>query len=185
MLAFSNTRRKNSVNYPRLSLSKVGFSNIRKIFTKYINYVKPRIKLHKCKYLFITRFNFFLKLECNMIKCAIELSHQNSSSVAGKSKPKESANTRPLPSPLDVASALQNNPASQHESVTALLGAWSELLLNDLSNTGNLKSQDCCSENARNNEECYGMVGHGQCREYMRTLPAVDMDVCSFGKCKV
>ncbi|XP_074027554.1 uncharacterized protein isoform X2 [Leptinotarsa decemlineata] len=98
----------------------------------------------------------------------------------GKSQPKQSVSSHSLPSPIDIASTLQNNPATKHESVTALLGAWSELLLHDLANTGNLKSQDCCSENAKKHGECYGKLGHGQCREYMRTLPAVDMDSCKF-----
>lgn len=96
--------------------------------------------------------------------------------------PRQSGTTHALPSPLDVAATLQNIPSKKHESVTALLGAWSELLLHDLASTGNLKSQDCCSEDARNHGECYGRVGHGQCREYMRTLPAVDMDDCAFGR---
>ncbi|KAJ8915169.1 hypothetical protein NQ315_000421 [Exocentrus adspersus] len=99
----------------------------------------------------------------------------------GKSSPKRSVSVaHALPNPLDVASTLQNNPGKPHDSVTALLGAWSELLLHDLASTGNLKSRDCCSENAKSNDECYGMLGNGQCVEYMRTLPAVDMDVCSF-----
>lgn len=81
-----------------------------------------------------------------------------------------------------MASTLQNVPASVHESVTSLLGAWSEVVLHDLAGTGNLKGQDCCSDEAYQHGECYGRLGHGQCKEYMRTLPAVDMDDCSFGK---
>ncbi|EFA09156.2 hypothetical protein TcasGA2_TC005493 [Tribolium castaneum] len=97
----------------------------------------------------------------------------------GRSQPRQSVTTHALPSPLDVAVTLQTVPATPHESVTALLGAWSELLLHDLASTGNLKSQDCCSD-GRKHGECYGRVGHGQCREYMRTLPAIDMDDCDF-----
>ncbi|CAH1108455.1 unnamed protein product [Psylliodes chrysocephalus] len=97
-----------------------------------------------------------------------------------KSQPKQSVSSHSLPSPLDVAATLQNNPATKHESVTALLGAWTELLLHDLASTGNMKSQDCCSDNAKKHGECYGKLGNGQCREYMRTLPAVDMDTCEF-----
>ncbi|KAJ8969968.1 hypothetical protein NQ317_008531 [Molorchus minor] len=100
--------------------------------------------------------------------------------LLGVSRPRQSVTTHTLPSPLDVASTLQTNPATAHDSVTALLGAWSELLLHDLASTGNLRSQDCCSENAKNNKECYGMVGNGQCLEYMRSLPSVDMDTCNF-----
>ncbi|XP_072395913.1 uncharacterized protein [Diabrotica undecimpunctata] len=98
-----------------------------------------------------------------------------------KSQPKQSVTSHSLPSPIDVASTLQSNPATKHESVTALLGAWTELLLHDLASTGNMKSQDCCSDNAKKHGECYGKLGNGQCREYMRTLPAVDMDTCEFG----
>ena len=87
-----------------------------------------------------------------------------------------------LPSPLEAAATLQTVPAAPHESVTALLGAWGELLLHDLASTGNLRSQDCCSDDGMSHGECYGRVGHGQCREYMRTLPAVDMDDCGFGE---
>lgn len=100
----------------------------------------------------------------------------------GISKPRESTHNHHLPSAQDVASTLQNIPAEKHESVTALLGAWSELLLHDLASTGNLKSQDCCSDDAKKHAECFGKLGNGQCREYMRTLPAVDMDSCNFSK---
>ncbi|CAH0563572.1 unnamed protein product [Brassicogethes aeneus] len=98
----------------------------------------------------------------------------------GKTQPRQSNSNHALPSPLDVASTLQTIPSRNHESVTALLGAWSELLLHDLASTGNLKSQDCCSDEAKTHGECYGKLSNGQCREYMRTLPAVDSDSCKF-----
>lgn len=99
----------------------------------------------------------------------------------GKVQPRVSNSPKPLPNPLDVTSTLQSIPVQSHESVTALLGAWSELLLHDLAMTGNLKSQDCCVDNA-GHPECYGKLGNGQCKEYMRTLPSMDMDQCSFSK---
>lgn len=102
----------------------------------------------------------------------------------GKSLPRQSINSNhALPSPLDVASTLQTIPPKKHESITSLLGAWSELILHDLASTGNLKSQDCCSEDGViNHSECYGRLGNGQCRDYMRTLPAVANRNCPFGK---
>ncbi|KAJ8944427.1 hypothetical protein NQ318_002123 [Aromia moschata] len=96
----------------------------------------------------------------------------------GISQPRTSADS--LISPLDAASLLQNDPPKNHESVTALLGAWSELLLHDLAGTGNLNTKGCCSEETKDDVECYGMVGRGQCKEYMRTLPSMDMHACEF-----
>ncbi|KAL1488619.1 hypothetical protein ABEB36_014422 [Hypothenemus hampei] len=97
----------------------------------------------------------------------------------GKFQPRSSSLSKPLPNPLDVAATLQTIPSHSHESVTALLGAWSELLLHDLAMTGNLKSYDCCSDNS-NHPECYGRLGNGQCKDYMRTLPSMDIDHCNF-----
>ncbi|CAH1129175.1 unnamed protein product [Ceutorhynchus assimilis] len=98
----------------------------------------------------------------------------------GISAPKESVSDSPLRSPLDISVSLQNIATHAHESVTALLGAWSELLLHDLASTGNLKSQSCCDDGKKNHGECYGKLPNGECREYMRTLPAVEMDNCDF-----
>ncbi|ERL88558.1 hypothetical protein D910_05943 [Dendroctonus ponderosae] len=96
-----------------------------------------------------------------------------------KSQPRSSSTTKSLPNPLDVSATLQSIPVQSHESVTALLGAWSELLLHDLAMTGNLKSEDCCADNEIH-QECYGHLGNGQCKEYMRTLPSMDVDSCNF-----
>ncbi|CAH1116127.1 unnamed protein product [Phaedon cochleariae] len=98
----------------------------------------------------------------------------------GKSQPRQSVTPHPLPNPLSVAAALQAAPAPAHESVTALAGAWSELLLHDLAGTGNLRSLDCCGEGAKRHAECMGKLGGGQCKEYMRTLPALDEEDCKF-----
>lgn len=104
------------------------------------------------------------------------------SSSTGKTQPRTSVGTHALPSPLDITDTLQSIPERDHESVTALLGAWGELLLHDLASTGNLRSQDCCSDEAKRHGECYGKVGHGQCRDYMRTLPALQPEECEFSK---
>lgn len=101
---------------------------------------------------------------------------------AGKSQPRTSVGNHALPGPLEITGTLQTISEKDHESVTALLGAWGELLLHDLASTGNLKSQDCCSDEAAKHGECYGKVGHGQCRDYMRTLPALESDECEFSK---
>ncbi|VEN54788.1 unnamed protein product, partial [Callosobruchus maculatus] len=98
----------------------------------------------------------------------------------GKSLPRQSSTHTALPSPLDVAATLQAVPPNNHRYVTSLLGAWSELVLHDLAGTGNLDGRNCCSDEGARHEECYGRLGRGQCRQYMRTLPAVDMDDCSF-----
>ncbi|XP_066153356.1 uncharacterized protein [Euwallacea fornicatus] len=98
----------------------------------------------------------------------------------GKSSPRQSGTSQRLPNPLEVSAILQSIPAQSHESVTSLLGAWSELLLHDLAMTGNLKNQDCCSDNAPAHPECYAKLGNGECKEYMRTLPSMDVDQCSF-----
>ncbi|XP_050297990.1 uncharacterized protein LOC126737238 [Anthonomus grandis grandis] len=99
----------------------------------------------------------------------------------GKSQPRTSSlsTSEPLPNPLEVASTLQSIPSEVHDSVTSLLGAWSEVLLHDLAMTGNLKSEECCSDNS-SHPECYAKLGNGQCKDYMRTLPSVDLDQCSF-----
>lgn len=78
---------------------------------------------------------------------------------------------------------LHEQPSVQHESVTALLGAWSEFILHDLASTGNMRSLDCCASKT-NLGECLGDIGGGVCKEYMRSLPAVDMDDCLFGNNK-
>ncbi|XP_076275092.1 uncharacterized protein LOC143206037 [Rhynchophorus ferrugineus] len=85
-----------------------------------------------------------------------------------------------LPSPILVSSTLQSIPPKSHEYVTSLLGAWAELLLHDLAMTGSLKNQDCCSDSSKRHPECYGQLGDGQCKEYMRTLPSIDLDQCKF-----
>lgn len=76
---------------------------------------------------------------------------------------------------------MRYNAEKHHESVTALLGAWSELLLHDMASTGNMRSYDCCEDNA-NHGECFGRLGNGECQEYMRSLPAVDVDDCKFSE---
>ncbi|XP_060522685.1 uncharacterized protein LOC132699805 [Cylas formicarius] len=96
----------------------------------------------------------------------------------GKKKPRQSILSLALPNPLQVAATLQNIPAQPHDSVTALLGAWSELLLHDLAMTGNLKARDCCGDSADRHPECYSELGNGQCKEYMRTLPSIDAEQC-------
>ncbi|KAL1488622.1 hypothetical protein ABEB36_014425 [Hypothenemus hampei] len=96
----------------------------------------------------------------------------------GKSLPRESASSYLLPSPFTISFALRTIPAKNHESVTALLGAWSELLLHDMVGTGNLKSQNCCTGKAH--IECYGKLTDGKCKEYMRSLPAVEANQCHF-----
>ncbi|XP_050297989.1 peroxidasin homolog isoform X2 [Anthonomus grandis grandis] len=98
----------------------------------------------------------------------------------GKTEPRRSSSGYPLPNPVELSRTLQNIPSKSHESVTALLGAWSELLLHDLASTGNLKSLDCCKRDRKNHGECFGDLGDGECREYMRTLPSVDVDACEF-----
>ncbi|XP_030764451.1 uncharacterized protein LOC115888752 [Sitophilus oryzae] len=98
----------------------------------------------------------------------------------GKSLPRESFDSIPLPTSVDVAKEIQKIPAKAHDSLTALLGAWSELLLHDLASTGNLKSKDCCKGTARFNQECYPLVQKGSCKEYLRTLPSMDMEKCNF-----
>ncbi|XP_018331432.1 uncharacterized protein LOC108741220 [Agrilus planipennis] len=97
----------------------------------------------------------------------------------GFSQPRLSVKNRPLPGPLDVADSLKSKPIVPHESVTALVGAWSELLLHDLASIGNLRNQECCKSKSIH-PECYGWLGNGQCSEYMRSLPAMDMDDCEF-----
>lgn len=98
----------------------------------------------------------------------------------GKSQPRRSVSSNPLPSPADVASVLQSIPARNHESVTALLGSWAELLLHDLASTGGLKTHNCCKSQTKVHGECYGKLGNGKCLEYMRSLPAVDTGSCNF-----
>lgn len=102
--------------------------------------------------------------------------------ISGKSQPRRSVSSNPLPSPADVASVLQSIPARNHESVTALLGSWAELLLHDLASTGGLKTHNCCKSQTKVHGECYGKLGNGKCLEYMRSLPAVDTGSCNFGK---
>lgn len=102
-------------------------------------------------------------------------------SFAGKSQPRQSSGTHALPSALEIAHAFRNVPEKAHESVTALLGAWSELLLHDLASTGNLKSQKCCSQDSTHGE-CYGRIGSNHCLEYMRSIPTTENDECHFGK---
>ncbi|KAL3272932.1 hypothetical protein HHI36_014391 [Cryptolaemus montrouzieri] len=99
----------------------------------------------------------------------------------GISQPRQSATNHALPSVMDVARSIQIMQIQNHESVTALLGAWGELLLHDLAGTGNLKVAHCCGKsNLEDHPECYGRIGVDQCREYMRTLPTMEMDECSF-----
>lgn len=97
-----------------------------------------------------------------------------------KETPRESVSGHALPNVLQVAKAFQQQePQHDHESVTALLGAWSEFLLHDLASTGNLKSLDCCENNAQH-AECFGRLGNDDCMEYMRTLPSIPKEQCVF-----
>ncbi|XP_028142829.2 uncharacterized protein LOC114336668 [Diabrotica virgifera virgifera] len=98
----------------------------------------------------------------------------------GKLLPKKSSKNSDLPSPVNIAAMIQKETISKHDSVTALLGAWSELLLHDLASTGNVRSQYCCGNNSQVHQECYGNIGEKNCKEYMRTLPAIDDDNCTF-----
>ncbi|CAH1185902.1 unnamed protein product [Phyllotreta striolata] len=98
----------------------------------------------------------------------------------GSSLPRESPTAHKLPNPSEVASAFQEHPAGNHESVTALLGSWGEFLLNDLVSTGNMKSRNCCGEKRGAHRECYVKFDGEKCLEYMRTLPAVDDTTCVF-----
>ncbi|XP_066250383.1 uncharacterized protein [Euwallacea similis] len=98
----------------------------------------------------------------------------------GRSQPRQSFTSKPLPSPSEISSILQTIPARNHESVTALFGAWGELLLHDLASTGGLKTQSCCEVQEKAHGECYGELSDGTCMEYMRSLPAMDTDSCKF-----
>lgn len=98
----------------------------------------------------------------------------------GISKPRHSITNHALPSALDVARSIQNTQIENHESVTALLGAWGEFLLHDLAGTGNLKVSRCCDKSKDQHPECYGKISAEQCREYMRTLPTLEMENCNF-----
>ncbi|KAK9883031.1 hypothetical protein WA026_001241 [Henosepilachna vigintioctopunctata] len=99
----------------------------------------------------------------------------------GISKPRQSVSSNhALPSVLDVTRSIQNLQIQNHESVTALLGAWGELLLHDMAGTGNLKAASCCEKISENHAECFGRIDSENCREYMRTLPTMEMDECSF-----
>nr|XP_022916804.1 uncharacterized protein LOC111426494 [Onthophagus taurus] len=97
----------------------------------------------------------------------------------GVSKPRVSSifDSSPLPSAEEVSYILRQSFSKQHESVTALLGAWSELLLHDLASTGNLRSIDCCS--SKKHEECFTMTG-SSCQEYVRSLPTIDDCTATF-----
>lgn len=97
----------------------------------------------------------------------------------GKSKPRQT--DKPLPTPVDVTNALKYQNEKAHESATALLGAWSELLLHDLASTGNLKNPDCCTSDS-DHDECYGHISSEECKDYMRSIPVLDEDSCTFGK---
>lgn len=78
---------------------------------------------------------------------------------------------------------MEKQPLEHHDSVTALLGAWGELLMHDLASTGNFEKKLCCRDDHQQpHAECYAKVGHGQCKDFMRSLPAVDLDDCTFGK---
>lgn len=100
----------------------------------------------------------------------------------GISQPRQSVSNHVLPSVSDVARSIQNSQIQNHESVTALLGAWGEFLLHDLAGTGNLKVYQCCGQNVDEHSECYGKISSEQCKEYMRTLPSMEMDECNFGE---
>ncbi|XP_057660218.1 uncharacterized protein LOC130896263 [Diorhabda carinulata] len=85
-----------------------------------------------------------------------------------------------LPDSRYVSSILRKNPKNKHESVTALLAAWSELLLHDLTSTGTLKNPHCCDKNKKH-DECYNSyLNEEDCLEYMRTLPSIDIKHCKF-----
>lgn len=105
--------------------------------------------------------------------------------VAGKSIPKLSVDTQELPNALDVSSILQQVPSRKHESVTALLGAWSELLYHDLVRPANFKNRQCCKRDAITHQECYRLQKDDRCWEYMRSLPAIEVDSCEFSKLMV
>ncbi|XP_048519800.1 uncharacterized protein LOC109542192 [Dendroctonus ponderosae] len=98
----------------------------------------------------------------------------------GKMIPKVSVSTQELPNALDVSSILQQVPSRKHESVTALLGAWSELLYHDLVSTANFKNHQCCKGDAITHGECYRLQKDNRCWEYMRSLPAVELDSCEY-----
>lgn len=74
---------------------------------------------------------------------------------------------------------LQHKPKEQHKFVTTLLGAWGELLLQDLVTTINPRSEKCCSKNNAIHQECYTKFGNEKCREYMRSIPALSEE-CQF-----
>ncbi|XP_017785026.1 PREDICTED: uncharacterized protein LOC108568445 [Nicrophorus vespilloides] len=93
----------------------------------------------------------------------------------GKSKPK----LENLPSSEEVTRVFKaNSDKKSHDSITALLGAWSELLLHDLASTGNLRSGNCCGQSPH--PECLGKLNEKTCKEYMRSLPAIDKNLCAF-----
>lgn len=157
--------------------------------------------MHICIYTYTcqTYFLFLMQLYCKFccsycLKSYIYFSvHQKWTkpltifiiSITGISRPRVSVGTHSLASPLDIAATLQTIPERKHESVTALVGAWSELLLNDLVSVGSMPPVDCCSESAEQHPECYGRLGNGQCKVYMRSLPTSDPESCNFGKLRV
>ncbi|KAK4874855.1 hypothetical protein RN001_014215 [Aquatica leii] len=97
----------------------------------------------------------------------------------GVSEPRKSVGNHALPTAAEVAKAMQSDRKTSHESVTALLGAWGELLLHDLASTGNLDRGVCCTNDEVKHGECYGEIGHGICMEFMRSVPTQNPD-CSF-----
>ncbi|KAF5284358.1 hypothetical protein FQR65_LT13575 [Abscondita terminalis] len=97
----------------------------------------------------------------------------------GISQPRKSIGNHALPTPIEIAKAMQKHEKGSHESVTALLGAWGELLLHDLASTGNLDRSICCTDEPVKHGECYGEIGHGSCMEFMRSVPTQNPE-CTF-----
>ncbi|KAF5280247.1 hypothetical protein FQA39_LY18070 [Lamprigera yunnana] len=97
----------------------------------------------------------------------------------GISQPRKSVGNHALPTPVDVSRVMQNHQKGNHESVTALLGAWGELLLHDLASTGNLDRGICCNKANLKHGECYGEIANGVCMEFMRSVPTKFAD-CPF-----
>uniref|UniRef100_A0A1B0FN29 Uncharacterized protein n=1 Tax=Glossina morsitans morsitans TaxID=37546 RepID=A0A1B0FN29_GLOMM len=104
------------------------------------------------------------------------------------SQPRSSHSTHALPDAEYIIDQLQRHfdAETRHPHITAMLPAWGQLLANDLYEVAQLPMKGkCCadtrSRNPQKMEQCYVRMGN-ECKEYRRSAPAYDDEICSKNK---
>ncbi|PSN37939.1 hypothetical protein C0J52_20255 [Blattella germanica] len=81
-----------------------------------------------------------------------------------------------LPSPAEVVDRLRVVNANPHEYVTSLLGIWGQMVLEDLTETLNPESINCCQYH---HTECDQEKTNTNCHSHMRSVPMSSKE-CQF-----